>query len=45
MKELMNYAGDITEEIEEAEVINSTKDEVIHTFTVTCGGAWTFFCC
>ena len=44
MKELMNYAGDVTEEIEEAEAINN-KDEVIHTFTVTCGPAWTLFCC
>lgn len=45
MKELMNYAGDIVEEVAEVETIDSTKSEEIHTLTVTCGPAWTFFCC
>ena len=44
MKELMNYAGDIVEEIEEADTIEATKPEGIFTLTVNCGAAWTFFC-
>lgn len=45
MKELMNYAGDIEKEIEEAETINSTKVEGIFTFSEACGAVWTIVCC
>ena len=45
MKDLMNYAGNISEELEEAEAISSTKTNIILTFTVMCGCVYTFLCC
>ncbi len=45
MKDLMNNAGNVLEELKEAESINGVKEEGIWTLTVECGEAWTILCC
>lgn len=45
MQELMNYAGNVAEELDEADMMSNVNDGEIRTWTAACGGAWTFFCC
>lgn len=45
MKDIMNNAGNIVEELEEADAINDTKTDGIFTFSAACGPAFTLFCC
>lgn len=45
MKDLMNNAGNVLDELKEADAINSKKDEDIWTFTVECGVVFTLLCC
>lgn len=45
MKELMNFAGNVLEEVKEAEAICESANEEIHTFTKECGSFGTIACC
>ena len=45
MQTLVSNAGDILEEIKEADMINCTVDDEIHTFTFTCGAIYSLLCC
>lgn len=45
MKDLMKNAGDIFEELKEAETLKSVKDDDIRTITAECGQAFTIICC
>ena len=45
MQDLMKNAGNIFEELEEAEEINTAITDGIWTITAECGGAFTIYCC
>lgn len=45
MQNIINNAGNVFEELKEADMINCKKDDDIRTITVECGTIWTIFCC
>lgn len=45
MQDIMINAGNIFEELKEAEEINSQKSDGIWTLTIECGAAMTILCC
>ena len=45
MQDLMSNAGNIFEELKEADMISCKKDDDIRTITAEGGGIWTILCC